>query len=70
METFDAIGHCAIGLGELHAISTFVANDYTPTLDHNHVLALTYEAKPENLDHNTILFESPDLVIREDRSAY
>lgn len=45
MEVFDAIGHCAVGSGELHAISTFVANDYTSDLDLDHIVALTYEAK-------------------------
>jgi 20S proteasome alpha/beta subunit len=45
MEIFDTIGHCSIGSGQLHAISTFVANDYTYDLDLNHVVALTYEAK-------------------------
>jgi 20S proteasome alpha/beta subunit len=45
MEIFDSIGHCSIGSGELHAISTFVANDYNVDLDLNHVVALTYEAK-------------------------
>ena len=45
IETFDSIGHCAVGSGELHALSTFVANDYTPDLDLDHVVALTYEAK-------------------------
>lgn len=45
MEVYDAIGHCSIGSGELHAISTFVANDYKMDLDLNHVVALTYQAK-------------------------
>lgn len=45
MEIYDSIGHCSIGSGELHAISTFVANDYTMDLDLNHVMALTYQAK-------------------------
>jgi 20S proteasome alpha/beta subunit len=31
MEIFDALGHCSIGSGELHSISTFVASDYTAT---------------------------------------
>lgn len=45
IETYDSLGHCAIGAGQLHAVSTFVANDYAPHLDLNHVVALTYEAK-------------------------
>ena len=45
IESYDTIGHCAIGSGDLHAISTFIANDYDPTLDVNHVVAMTYEAK-------------------------
>ena len=45
MDSYDTIGHCAIGTGELHAISTFIANDYDSKLDVNHVVAMTYEAK-------------------------
>ena len=45
MEVYDSLGYCAVGSGELHAISTFVANDYRHDLDLDHVLALTYEAK-------------------------
>ena len=45
METFDTIGYSAVGTGEIHAISTFIANDYSFSLDLNHVVALTYEAK-------------------------
>lgn len=44
-EPFDAVGYCAVGSGELHALSTFIANDYDPYLDLNHVAAMTYEAK-------------------------
>jgi 20S proteasome alpha/beta subunit len=43
---FDAIGYHAIGSGEMHAISTFIANNYevkNTTLQRG--LALTYEAK-------------------------
>jgi hypothetical protein len=45
MEIFDSLGHCSVGSGELHSISTFIANDYTVDLDVNHVTALTYQAK-------------------------
>ncbi|MDE0266315.1 MAG: hypothetical protein OXK17_04735 [Thaumarchaeota archaeon] len=45
LESYDAIGHCAIGSGDLHSISTFIANDYDPELDTDHVAAMTYEAK-------------------------
>jgi 20S proteasome alpha/beta subunit len=44
--SFDSIGYHAIGSGEIHAITTFIANDYkvknTPLV---RGLALTYEAK-------------------------
>lgn len=45
IESYDTIGHCSIGSGELHAISTFIANDYDPKFDLDHVVAMTYEAK-------------------------
>ena len=45
VESYDTIGHCAIGSGDLHAVSTFIANDYDPKLDLDHIVAMTYEAK-------------------------
>jgi len=48
IETFDSIGHCSVGSGELHAISTFIANDYDPDLDLDHVVAMVYEAKKKS----------------------
>ncbi len=45
IESFDSIGHCSVGSGELHAISTFIANDYDPNLDLDHVVAMVYDAK-------------------------
>ncbi|MCV0398364.1 MAG: hypothetical protein K5785_00050 [Nitrosarchaeum sp.] len=44
-DCFDSIGYCAIGSGDLHALTTFIANDYDPNLDLNHVCAMTYESK-------------------------
>ena len=45
VESYDTIGHCAIGSGDLHAVSTFIGNDYDPKLDVDHIVAMTYEAK-------------------------
>lgn len=45
IESFDSIGHCSVGSGELHSISTFIANDYDPNLDLDHVVAMVYDAK-------------------------
>ena len=45
IESHKSIGHCSIGSGELHALSTFIANDYDPGKDLNHVAAMVYEAK-------------------------
>jgi len=45
VESYDTIGHCTIGSGDLHAVSTFIGNDYDPNLDVDHVVAMTYEAK-------------------------
>jgi hypothetical protein len=67
METFDAIGYCAIGTGELHAISTFVANEYTPTLDLNHVVALTYEAKRRSEKAQGVGEKSDIYIICQDK---
>jgi 20S proteasome alpha/beta subunit len=44
-EIFDTIGHCSVGSGELHAISSFIANDYSHNLDLDHIVAMVYEAK-------------------------
>jgi 20S proteasome alpha/beta subunit len=68
LETFDVIGHCAIGSGELHAISTFVANDYTPTLDLNHVLELTYEAKRRSEKAQGVGEKSDIYIIFQDKT--
>jgi len=48
IETYDSVGHCSVGSGELHAISTFIANDYDPNLDLDHVVAMVYEAKKKS----------------------
>lgn len=45
IESYDTIGHCAIGSGDLHAVSTFIGNDYDPKLDLDHIVAMTYEVK-------------------------
>jgi len=44
-DCFDAIGYCAIGSGDLHSLTTFIANDYDPNLDLNHICAMTFESK-------------------------
>ncbi|MDN5845838.1 MAG: hypothetical protein L0H53_06140 [Candidatus Nitrosocosmicus sp.] len=38
---YDNIGYCAIGIGDIHAISTFITNDYDPYLDLDHIVALS-----------------------------
>ena len=42
---FDNIGFHAVGSGDHHAVSTFIANDFDPTIDLSHGLAIVYEAK-------------------------
>jgi hypothetical protein len=68
MEIFDAIGNCAVGSGELHAISTFVANDYTPNLDLNHVVALTYEAKKRSEKAQGVGEQTDICIVCKDRT--
>lgn len=68
MEIFDATGNCAVGSGELHAISTFVANDYTPNLDLNHVVALTYEAKKRSEKAQGVGEQTDICIVCKDRT--
>lgn len=66
MDSYDTIGHCAIGSGELHAISTFIANDYDSKLDLNHVVAMTYEAKRRSEKSQGVGKETDLYVISQD----
>jgi len=44
-ECFDKIGFNAIGSGLPHAISTFISYNFSPKMDLNRALYITYEAK-------------------------
>jgi len=44
-ECFDILGYSAIGSGEPHAISSFIANDYTGLVSLNEGVYMVYEAK-------------------------
>jgi 20S proteasome alpha/beta subunit len=67
VDTYDAIGHCAIGSGDVHAISTFIANDYDPNLDLNHVAAMTYEAKKRSEKAQGVGVESDLYIVCNNR---
>ena len=42
---FDNIGFHAIGSGRDHAVTTFIANEFDPTIDLSHGVAMAFEAK-------------------------
>lgn len=66
-DPFDSIGYCAIGSGDLHAISTFIANDYDPNLDLDHIAAMTYEAKKRSEKAQGVGEESDLYIICNNR---
>ena len=67
LETFEFIGHCSIGSGDLHSISTFIANDYDPNLDLNHVTAMVYEAKRRSEKAQGVGAETDIYIVSENR---
>jgi len=69
IESFDSIGHCSVGSGELHAISTFIANDYDLNLDLDHVIAMVYDAKKRSEKAQGVGEETDLYVICNDRTV-
>lgn len=67
VDPFDAIGYCAIGSGDIHAVSAFIANDYDPNLDLNHIAAMTYEAKKRSEKAQGVGEESDLYIICNNR---
>ncbi|VFJ12621.1 hypothetical protein [Candidatus Nitrosocosmicus franklandus] len=67
--SYDSIGYCAIGIGEIHAMSTFIANDYYPYLDLNHVVALSYEAKKRSEKAQGVGQQSDLFIIKDGKST-
>jgi len=68
IETYESIGHCSIGSGELHSLSTFIANDYDPNLDLNHVTAMVYEAKRRSEKSQGVGEETDICIISETKT--
>jgi 20S proteasome alpha/beta subunit len=46
--SYEDLGYCAIGAGEIHAITFMADNGYHPGLDLVHVLSLVYAAKKKS----------------------
>jgi len=61
-ECLDNIGFHAVGSGQHHAISTFIANEFEPTIDLSHGLAITFEAKKRS-EKATGVGKLTDIVI-------
>lgn len=59
---FDNIGFHAIGSGQHHAVSTFITNEFDPTIDLSHGIAIAFEAKRRS-EKATGVGESTDLLI-------
>lgn len=59
---FDNIGFHAIGSGNHHAVSTFIANEFDPTIDLSHGVAIAFEAKRRS-EKATGVGKSTDLLI-------
>ena len=60
--SFDNMGFHAIGSGQHHAISTFIANEFDPTIDLSHGVAIAFEAKRRS-EKATGVGKSTDLLI-------
>jgi 20S proteasome alpha/beta subunit len=58
----DNIGFHAVGSGQHHAVSTFIANEFDPTIDLSHGLAITFEAKKRS-EKATGVGKLTDIVI-------
>lgn len=68
-ECFDVIGFHAIGSGEHHAISAFIANDFEPSIDLKHGLAITYEAKKRSEKATGVGPQTDIYIIQNDKSV-
>jgi len=58
----DSIGFLAIGSGQDHAYSTFITNQFSPSMDLSHGLAITFEAKKRS-EKATGVGELTDILI-------
>lgn len=64
-DCYDSLGYNAIGSGELHALSTFMLNNYTPKNSINHAVYLVYEAK-RNAEVSQGVGKSTDMCLITD----
>lgn len=66
-ECFDVIGFHAIGSGEHHAISTFIANDFESNIDLKHGLAITFEAKKRSEKATGVGPQTDICIVQKDK---
>jgi 20S proteasome alpha/beta subunit len=66
-ECFDVIGFHAIGSGEHHAISTFIANDFESHIDLKHGLAITFEAKKRSEKATGVGPQTDICIVQKDK---
>lgn len=64
-QCLDSIGFLAIGSGQDHAYSTFITNQFSPSMDLSHGLAITFEAKKRS-EKATGVGELTDILIISD----
>jgi hypothetical protein len=65
-ECYQRLGFHAIGSGLPHAISTFISHDFTPNMDLNKALYVSYEAK-KNAENAPGVGDATDMgIISED----
>jgi 20S proteasome alpha/beta subunit len=68
-ECFDVIGFHAIGSGEHHAISAFIANDFESNIDLKHGLAITFEAKKRSEKATGVGPQTDIYIVQNDHSV-
>ena len=68
---FDSIGYHAIGSGDIHAISTFITNEYrVKDTSLNRVIALVYEGKKRSEKAQGVGPQTDLMVVSRDRTTH
>ena len=67
---YDTIGYHAIGSGELHAISTFIAGGYGLKATLQRALAITYEAKKRSEKAQGVGVQTDMYVVSKDKVTH
>lgn len=68
-DCYDSLGYHAIGIGAMHAISSFIANGYLSTADVKYAVYYTYEAK-KNAENAPGVGKDTDMAIIRDGGHY